>query len=256
MYLREFTLKNITDIAVIFRKRLNPKLWKNDTMHPLVRYKLLKIAKDFIEFIDIDNIGLKDITISGSNAAFTYTNDSDIDLHLVVDIPLENKEQLSQLFDAKKNQYNFDHDIKIKGIDVELYVQDSTQPHHSAGIYSVLDNRWLETPKAVKVDINDTEVSLKVKNYLDRINMALISNNIDDAKKVRKELGSLRKTGLEREGEFSIENIAFKILRNKGFIDKLRDHEYALKDKNLSLEGIVDDKMQKYNSVRVNLQRV
>ena len=177
MYLRELTQEGIVDDAVIFRDTLNPSLWKNNLLKPIIRYKLLQIAKNFVDFIGIDKLNLKDITISGSNAAYTYTEQSDLDLHLIVEIPSDQEMQLKQLFDAKKNQYNFTRNIQIKGIDVELYVQGATDPHHSAGIYSVLDDRWITEPKQERVNINDDDVENKVNNYISKINLALKSNS-------------------------------------------------------------------------------
>lgn len=234
MYLREFT-EGITDAAVQFHKDLNPKIWMGDHLKPQVRYKLLQIAKHFIDFIDLPNINLKDITISGSNAAYSYTEHSDIDLHLIVDIPEEKEFIYKPLYDAKKNQYNFNHDIKIKGIDVELYVQDADDEHHSLGVYSVLDDKWLSTPTMATVKIDDSDVEQKVKNYLNKIMQALTSDDIDTAQSVADEIRKLRKSGLEQGGEFSIENIAFKVLRTKGFIEQLRQHIYNLQDRALSL---------------------
>ena len=173
MYLRELTQEGIVDDAVIFHDTLNPAIWKNNQLKSVVRLKLLEIAKHFINFIDIPNLNLKDITISGSNAAYTYTDHSDLDLHLIVDIPSDKEHYLKNLFDAKKNQYNFNHDIKVKGIDVEVYVQDSKQVHHSAGIYSILDNRWISEPKLERVNINDDDVKDKVNNYTNKIKQAL-----------------------------------------------------------------------------------
>jgi hypothetical protein len=238
MYLREFTQEGIIDHAVIFHKELNPLLWSNGKLKLPVRYKLLEIAKHFVEFIGIPNLRLKDITISGSNAAYTYTENSDIDLHLVVDVPYKQEMYLKALFDAKKNQYNFNHDVKIKGIDIEVYVQPSKDKHHSAGIYSILDDMWLSEPKAETAKIEDRDVEEKVRNYLDKIKLALKSNSYEKAKAVMDEISKLRKTGLEREGEFSVENIAFKVLRAKGWINKLREHLYDLEDMALSLENL------------------
>lgn len=238
MFLREFTLEGIVDVAVLFHKELNPKLWQDGKLKPDVRYKLLQVAQHFIKFIDIPSIKLQDITISGSNAAFTYTENSDLDLHLVVKIPAAAQYHLKPLYDAKKNQYNFNHNIKIKGVDVEVYVQPDTDVHHSAGIYSVLDDQWLSEPKAEKVNIDDADVEAKVRNYLNKIKLALRSNDLDVSNDVKDRLNSLRKTGLEREGEFSVENIAFKVLRAKGYIDQLRQHIYDLQDKALSLENL------------------
>lgn len=237
MFLREFAQEGITDLAVVFHDDLNPKLWQRDQLKNIVRYKLLLIAQHFINFINIPNIRLVDVTISGSNAAFTYTEHSDLDLHLVVEVPRAAEMHLKPLFDAKKNQYNYNHDIKIEGIDVELYVQPSTDKHHSAGIYSVLDDRWLSKPAQQRVDISDRDVELKVENYLNKIKRALKSNDIEEVVAIKDELGKLRKAGLEREGEFSVENIAFKVLRTKKWIDRLRQHVYDLEDARLSLRN-------------------
>lgn len=237
MLLRE--LNNNVNVAVIFHKELNPKLWDtNKQMKSKVRYKLLSIADHFIKFIDIPELGLQDITISGSNASYTYTPNSDIDLHLIVKIPSERHEELSQLFNAKKNQYNFNHHIKIKNIDVELYVQDSNEEHYSAGIYSILDDRWLSNPKPIRVRIDEPDVKNKVNNYYNLIKLALQSNDLNVSTTIMKRLRSLRNTGLEKEGEFSVENLAFKVLRNQGYFDKLQDHLYNLQDDELSMENI------------------
>jgi hypothetical protein len=235
MYLREFTQEGIVDAAVQFHRELNPKLWNGKVLKPIVRYKLLEIARHFIQFIDIPNLRLKDVTISGSNAAYSYTSQSDIDLHLVVDVPEQQEKLLKPLYDAKKNQYNYNHDIKIKDIDVELYVQPSVDKHHSLGIFSVLDNKWISEPTMGSVKINDSDVQLKVDNYLNKIMQALTSDEIATAKDIQQEISKIRQAGLEQGGEFSIENVAYKVLRAKGFIEQLRQHIYKLQDKELSL---------------------
>jgi hypothetical protein len=238
MYLRELTQEAVVDDAVIFHDTLNPALWKNNQLKPQIRLKLLEIAKNFIEFIDIPTLSLKDITLSGSNAAYTYTKHSDLDLHLLVDIKGNEAVYLKQLYDAKKNQYNFTHDIKVKGIDVEVYVQDRAQPHHSAGIYSVLDNRWLSEPKNERVNINDDDVQDKVNNYTEKIKQALMSRDIETARDAKDEIAKIRKAGLAQGGEFSVENLAFKVLRARGLIDKLRQHINSLEDEELSLKSL------------------
>ena len=238
MYLRELTQEAVVDDAVIFHDTLNPALWKNNQLKLEIRLKLLEIARNFIEFIKVTNINLKDITISGSNAAYTYTKHSDLDLHLIVDIDPSQEQNLKSLFDAKKNQYNFIHDIKVKGIDVEVYVQASDQPHHSAGIYSVLDNRWISKPKLERVNLNDDDVQDKVNNYTKKIEMALNSKTIQEVESIIDDISKIHKSGLASGGEFSIENLAFKVLRARGLIDKLRQHKYNLEDEALSLKSL------------------
>jgi hypothetical protein len=235
MFLTEFQ-EGIVDQAVQFHDKLNPLLFDGNQLNKIIRYKLLLIAENFAKFIDIPKLNLIDVTISGSNAAYTYTEHSDLDLHLIVEVPSAAEFHLKQLFDAKKNQYNFNHDIKIKGIDVELYVQNSKERHISAGIYSVLDDRWIKEPSPVKANINDDDVEQKVENYLNKIKRALRTSNYNTANAVKTEISKLRRAGLETTGEFGVENIAFKVLRAQGWIDKLRQHLYDLEDRQLSLK--------------------
>jgi hypothetical protein len=46
----------------------------------------------------------------------------------------------------------------------------------------------------------------------------------------------MRKAGLERAGEWSVENLVFKILRNLGLIDQITEKIQELEDQQLSLE--------------------
>lgn len=229
MYIREFVK------AVTYHSTLNPKLWSGTQLKTDVRYKLLAIAKDFIKFIAIPQINLKDVTISGSNASYGYNDHSDVDLHLVVTMP--NDAHIRELFDAKKNNYNFKHQIKVHGIDVEVYVQDKAQQHHSAGIFSVLDNIWLTKPVHKTPDITDREVRLKARNYSSMINKAVQSDDLNTLLGVQADLKRLRQAGLDKQGEFSVENLAFKLLRARGKIGKLHRKIQQLKDAKLSLEN-------------------
>jgi len=225
--------------AVHYHDTLNPKLWSNMTLRNEVRTKLMAIAQDFVKFIALPNLKLKDITISGSNASYGYGDHSDIDLHLVV--VMKDDPTLRALFDAKKNNYNFNHKITLMGIDVEVYVQDSAQTHHSAGIYSVLDNRWISKPKHIVPKISDKEVRAKARNYSSMVNKALKSDDLNTVTEVLADLKKLRQAGLDVGGEFSVENLAYKLLRARGSMDKLFRHQKKLKSQQLSLENSNED---------------
>lgn len=233
--------EDLVSTAIVFHKRLNPKLWSKGKLKPQVRFHLLEIAKHFIDYIEIDNLGLQDITISGSNAGYTYSRKSDIDLHLIVDVPQDKKQILKQLFDAKKNQYNFQHDITIRNIDIELYVQDAEQTHTSVGIYSVLDNKWLKVPDAVEDKVDRVQVKVKYKQYVGKVRTALRSDNLEAVQKTSDDIRNLRQQGLEQEGELGVENITFKVLRAKGYLEQLRNHISKLKAEKLSLENNNED---------------
>ncbi len=223
--------------AVKFHDSLNPQLWDSDEhLLPEVRAKLLEIADDFREFLGID-VDIADITISGSNAAYTYTPHSDIDLHLVVDLPRADSDEVyRELFDAKKYQYNDRNDFKIAGYDVELYVQDPNKSHHSQGIYSVLNNDWVRVPTRRQPTVDDISVKSKYEDIGARIESAIKSGDITVMDAMAAKIRELRQSGLDKTGEFGPENLAFKILRTNGTLEKLSQARKAARDQLMSLE--------------------
>jgi len=228
---REFSI----DSAVQFHDELNPKLFANDQLIPEVKEGLLKIAQHFEEFIGVE-LDVVDITISGSNAAYSYTSHSDVDLHIVVQVP--DTEEYKQLLDAKKNDYNARHDITVRGIPVELYAQDVGQDHHSVGIYSVLNDEWVSQAERTEVDIDSEDVQRKYTNYRDRVKLILKQDDYDIAQHMWDDIKRMRKAGLESAAsEFSTENLVYKMLRNKKWIERLQDHMNTVVDKDLSIEG-------------------
>jgi len=236
MDINELETYRLSD-AIKFNSNLNPRLWGEDEqLRPEVREHLLSIADDFRESLGVNDLNVKDITISGSNAAYTYTPHSDIDLHLVVDLDnVCNNEVYRELFDAKKYQYNNEHNYKIHGYDVELYVQDSKQPHHSSGIYSIVNNDWIKVPSRRKPTIDDISVKGKYVDLGNRIEAALASGDIELIKTLWQKLKTMRQAGLDKTGEFGPENLAFKLLRRAGIIEKLKTAITQAKDQELSL---------------------
>ena len=233
MNIHELATYNLDD-AVKFHQRLNPVLWGRDEhLLPEVRNKLLRIAADFQEFLGVEDLKVKDITVSGSNAAYSYTKQSDIDLHLVVEMPDDPVYQ--ELFAAKKYQYNTEHDITIGGADVELYVQPDDQLHHSQGIYSIKNSDWVKVPQRKRSQIDDTCVLAKVDDLTSRIQSAVASQNISSMDSLWNKIKTMRQTGLENHGEFGCENISFKLLRNNGSIGALKSAITAAQDRELSL---------------------
>ena len=234
MNILELDSYNLDD-AVKFNDQLNPRLWDHsEHLRPEVRDQLLRIAQDFREFLGVRDLDLADITVSGSNAAYTYTPNSDIDLHLVVRMPED--AVYRELFDAKKYQYNDQHAITIGGADVELYVQAADQPHVSQGIYSVLNNEWLQVPRRVKSVVDDTSTRDKFEKVGRQIERAIKSGNLSRMDRLVQKIKRMRQTGLEAHGEFGPENLAFKILRGQGLIQDLYTARNQAKDRELSLK--------------------
>jgi hypothetical protein len=233
MNIQELDAYNLDD-AVKFNDHLNPRIWgKDEHLLPEVRERLLLIAEDFKETLGVKDLDLRDITISGSNAAYTYTPNSDIDLHLVVDMP-ENP-VYRELFDAKKFQYNETHNIKIGGSDVELYVQAADQPHYSQGIYSVSRNEWIQVPRRVRSTVDDTATRNKFETIGHQIEAAIKSGDREQLERMAAKIKKMRQTGLEQHGEFGPENLAFKMLRSQGVLQQLHDARAQARSQELSL---------------------
>ena len=234
MNIQELDAYNLAD-AVKFNDRLNPRIWDaSEHLKPEVRERLLAIAEDFTEFLGLSDLDVKDITVSGSNAAYTYTPNSDIDLHIVAEFPED--EVYRELFDAKKAQYNDQHNIKIGGYDVELYVETAGQPPVSQGMYSVLNNDWIQVPRRVKANVDDTSTKNKFESVGRAIERAVKSGDLKRMDRLAKKIKKMRQTGLEAHGEFGPENLAFKMLRSQGKIKELHDARIAAKDQELSLK--------------------
>ena len=224
------------DDAVKFNQDLNPRLWHKQRMRPEVRAKLLEIAADFKQSLGLTDLEVKDITVSGSNAGFTYTPHSDIDLHLVVDIPRADVSDVyRELFDAKKYQYNAEHNITIGGYDVELYVENANQPPVSQGVYSIVYDDWINIPKRRRSTVDDDAVRSKYADIKHRIQQALNSKDHEQISAMAAKIKKMRTAGLAQSGEMGPENLAYKMLRAQGWIKKLYDAKTAARDLELSL---------------------
>ena len=236
MHILELDSYNLSD-TVKFHDRLNPRLWDSaEHLQPEVASKLMEIARDFQEFMGVPDLDIVDITISGSNAAYNYTGTSDIDLHLVINIPkVTHDEVYRELFNAKKYEYNDIHNIRIGGADVELYAQDSEQPHHSQGIYSLLNRDWISVPRRRRSTVDDVSTRSKYEDLAARVDSTIKTQDRDRMISLMAKIKTMRQTGLEQEGEFGSDNLAFKLLRNNGYIKRLIDARNAARDAELSL---------------------
>ena len=223
--------------AVTFHEELNPKLWQDNKLDPEVRDQLLLIAEDFVEYLGLDNLKVEDVTISGSNAAYSYTPHSDLDLHVLVDFgQLPNNEVYQELFTAKKTLYNDAHDITVRGVPVELYVQDTNQPVQSLGEYSIVHDKWIRIPKKRRANFDQAATKAKYEKLGDLIELALKTK---DPKRVSDTIALVkryRKSGLDKHGEFGPENLAYKAVRKQGLVQQLYDLKSELHGEKLSID--------------------
>lgn len=222
--------------------QLNPKIWDGDKLRPEIRNKLLKIAEKFYEFLDI-NAEIKSIKLLGSMANFNWSNQSDVDVHLFFDFGEINKDKhlVKNLLDAKKTIWNEKHNINIKGYAVEIYSQDISEVNVSTGMYDLLNNVWEKQPNIEQFEVDKNSIITKVVSIIDQIenlenNKKLSKQEIHDKGEILKSrIKKMRQCGLEEYGEFSVENLAFKYLRNNGYMQRLFDLSREALDATLSL---------------------
>jgi hypothetical protein len=226
-----------------YHDELNSKLWHGKKLKPEVRKHLLKIAKHWIEFADIPEKAIIDIIMTGGNANYNYTKFSDIDVHIVVErseIADCEDELVEDYLKDKKTLWSLNHDIKVYGYNVELYAQDIEEPTSmDQGVYSLLDDKWISEPKKQKVNINNPQIRKKAV-HLQHIIDYFIDSKSDDLDKMnafKDKLRDMRSSAIQQGGEFSVENLVFKELRNLGYLDKFSDYIINAEDKKLSLKG-------------------
>ena len=225
---------------------LNPKIWENPkepnkaVMIPKVRKALMRIAEEFIDYLG-DDIFVDDIHLTGSLANFNWSEFSDFDLHVIVDLKqYENQSELyKELFNLKKQVFNDKHNIKIFGYDVELYAQDAEEQHYSSGVYSIMNDEWVSNPKKFKNEIDKSVLENKIKSWVEKIDTAIDEGK--DLETIKNKLKEYRKSGLEKDGELSYENLVFKFLRRSGHIQKMFDKANKETDKELSIERTIQE---------------
>ena len=219
--------------AIQVHQELNPKIWASaDQIDPVVREKLLVIAGRFYQFLKVPT-QVKDIIVTGSQAGYTYTDLSDLDLHIIVSYAhVECDQPVDELFDTKRKLWKENHTITIRGIPVECYAEDLDRPVKGSS-YSLVSDQWIREPRALSG--SDQDVSPQVAAWITVITAAIRTRDIEQLDRVKSLLKHYRQAGLASQGEMGSANMTFKTLRNLGAISMLMSAHRALEDRNLSL---------------------
>tara|TARA_R100000008_G_scaffold68693_1_gene45933 strand:+ start:225 stop:1112 length:888 start_codon:yes stop_codon:yes gene_type:complete len=226
------------------QKTLHPKFWKDDELNARVSAKLKKIVRDFLESLDV-GVNPVDIRLTGSIANYNWSKYSDVDLHIVVkfsDLD-EDKEIVKSFFDFARMRWNDNHDIKIYGHEVEIYVEDEGEKHESSGIYSVIKDKWviMPTPKDAKIDLplarkKSDSIATEINLIQHMLRAEKYKESLKSVSRLKEKIRRMRRAGLNGPmKEFSPENIAFKILRREGMLEKLNNIKYFAYDKMMSI---------------------
>jgi predicted nucleotidyltransferase len=242
---------NFENLAFLEPKdELHPDFWQDKTLNPEISEVLKKIIEDIVSSMDI-TATIKDIIITGSIASYNWHSLSDIDLHVLLDFEEINEdyEIVKKMLDQSRINWNKTHDIMIKGHEVELYFQDASESHQSAGIWSITTESWIVEPEPEDVDLDLRAAEKKAEAIVRSINHAeelLGQGDLPSAheysSKIKRKISRMRSAGLSREGIYSPENLAFKMLRNAKYLEKLSNLKITSYDKMMSLsEASVED---------------
>lgn len=228
-------------------EELNPALFDTNTkLKPEVKDKIIEIVAEFLkEFSKVEvELEVQDVILTGSNASYNYTKDSDLDIHIIADTSnIEDTLKLHKvIYDAYKSNFNRKFEIELNSVPVELYVETQDTPLVSNGIYSVLEDEWVKEPTKDTIPELDQEVIAKAfkpweKRY--KTLVAATNEKTKDESKIDKFIDSLydlRKQGLSTEGEYSLENLVFKEMRNNGYLDHLKQLRQEVIARRLSLQ--------------------
>ena len=211
---------------------LESRIWDGMKIKEEVRVPMLKIAKNFIDGLPFD-VKIEDITLTGSLANYNWSSYSDVDLHIIVDFSKidENYDLVKGFFDNARARWNDKHNITLKGYDVEIYVENVGESHKSSGVYSVMNDQWNIEPNKYDDSIDFESARRKadeIEARVNRTNNLILTGEYQKAlraiDKLKKKIRNMRRAGLEsKKQEFSVENIAFKILRRNGILDRLEN---------------------------------
>ena len=208
------------------KDELNPKIWTDFEINSEVREDLLKIAQDFYGSTDLQ-ADVDDIILTGSLSNYNWSEKySDYDLHILIDFSQVNEsvELVKKYADSVKKIWNDEHDITIKGYEVDV-----SEPHTSTGVFSLLNNKWKVKPERVEFEPDENMIEEKGKSVMmlvddleEEVDEDKYESFLEKLQKVWDKVKNYRKSGLESEGgELSLGNLVFKLLRRNGYIEKI-----------------------------------
>ena len=240
--LKEETINEIK-ISLEYHDELNPKLWDGARLKPEVRKKLIQFGHAWADFAKIPRNMIQDIIMLGGNANYNYTPYSDIDVHLMIDRNAfaegASREMIDEYLQDKKLLWTLTHKITIFGISIEPYAQHAEDSFPSGqGVYSLSRSEWVQFPNRGSYNWkNDSALKRKVMFYKRSIDEIIRGKmDINAVRDLKRKIREMRGAAISRGGEFSFENLVFKELRNRGYLDKMNKYEQSLGDQALSLK--------------------
>ena len=218
------------------KRGLSPKVWDGDKLRPEIARALARVARRFLEELEL-KLDVEDVIITGSYAGQTWGPGSDLDLHIIADMSSsEDPEALQRATKLAKFKWEEEHDVTIKGIPVEVYVEDIDEdPPEVTGRWSIAGKRWLLEPPEGSASFDESKVVKKVMDFREVIRRARSERSEGSLISAMKRITKMRRAGLERGGELSGENLAYRVLRRTGELQQAWDEIHDIIDRDLSI---------------------
>jgi hypothetical protein len=239
---RDFAQAQFAPIKSFYLKdELNPKIWTNFELDEDIKSNLIQVAEDYFDNLELGDVELEDVVFTGSLANYNWSDYSDFDVHLIFDFSKvdDNLDLVQKYLDAKEKVWKLQHDIKILGFDVELFCENIDAERISTGVYSLMNDEWVVKPTKQDFVPDEKLIRSKAEKFMTvvkEIEEDLESGKdleevSDKIKKLWKKIKDSRKAGLQKDGEFSVENLVFKLLRRNGYIQRIIEARRLAYDK-------------------------
>ena len=240
-------------------KRLNPQIWdENNLLKEPVCDLLMLITRSYLDSIrelqklDVDESDVKDVFVYGSCANYFYTRTSDIDVCILIDfesVAKKNPTAVSNAHTFKLYFYNWamTHRCKIYGRKTDISIEDTKNffyenRYRSGPCFSAMHRKWIFEPIVMsdqefkKIKAQARYVYKQIMHDFRRVKRAGFT--MADAKKLYTDIYASKNATHHAHIDQPVTYmyLAFRKIRNRGIIAKLRDRMVELESKHFVLK--------------------
>jgi hypothetical protein len=127
--------------------RLNPIFFKDNKLDSMLREQLIQLGDSYFSRLKkiIPDIKLADMIFAGDLAGYNYNKNSEIDLHLIIDLEDVSCDQalLSKFINFISQEW---HEDKIPLAHYSVRISIGSEVNGQAGVYSLFNDKWLHRP--------------------------------------------------------------------------------------------------------------
>ena len=231
------------------RPGLSSSVWGADgKLHDNLKIQILDLLDRVLydEGLSVDE-WIKKIKIVGSLTSYLYNKNTDLDIHIEVDLPkfmevegYEKEEDAKDLLNELRKPINVLKTM-LEGTNhpIEVFFEVELQPSPELmGIYNVMDEKWEQEPKVVSADFDIEEIEPKIVEIANET-MGELDKELGKAKRDIKSIESLQEVIGAWSGK-----------ERKIFEDKLEAKLNSLEEEiiNLAMQGqtLIDDRHKNY----------